>query len=1078
MVGELGVAERADDRFLGGTVSHRKPVVCAVVCLAVLAGGVTARSGASSAVQAAAAPRTPSPTWAAPSAPFDLRVENVTTPIGIDAAAPRFSWKVTDSDRGDVQSAYHIRVAASATDLAAGTTVWDSGVVASRSMSQVPYAGTVVLRDRTRYVWDVQTWDSHGLASTTTSSWFEMGLLDQADWTGVYINAPFKYAREAFATTSGKTIASARANIAAYLPLTELKYPSPPGFNTSGSYFMWLNGTRVNNDLFEPNWTVTNQRVLYRTYDVTSLLTSGSNVVGFTMSTPNVMLQMDITYTDGTTSSVATDGSWRTAAAPVTYSNYMSNESYDGQKEQPQWMSPTFDDSTWGVPTTVTPSVTRVSAATNPPIRVTKTITPTAIKALGGDKYMVDLGQNYAAIPHFTVTGTAGKVIKIQYGEDWNDSTNTLARMTQQQDTFILRDGAQTFELQFSYRGFRYMVITGFAGMAAPTTTSVQGLAVNTVLPDALTFSSSDSTYNALHEAARRTLQNNAHGYPEDCPHREKAGWGADANAGSASMLYNFQSENFYTNWLNDIRLGQDTNGAIDSVNGLYSGEPSWLDPAWGTVFPILTWNVYRTYGDLGVVQSNYDGIKRFVDYLSTLAPNGTVTPRQSWGWDWAAMQSTIAQVFDTAYYYIDANLVAQMADLLGKPDDATAYRAKATKVKDAFNAAYYVAADHDYRVAGYRSQAGSAMALEAGLVPDDQHQAVVDSLVAFIKQGTKSGVSTTPDTTPGMLSGGVVGSQFIARALTDNGYGDIAGKFFQRTDIGSLGYMVAQGPGTIWEYADVGATLSKDHPALAGQTSWLYESLAGIRQATDSVGFSKIVIDPHRQPGITFVNTTKASPNGDITSNWNTTTPGTTFQHEVGIPFNSTAVVRVSTTGLIHPVISEGGKTIWANGTFTSVPGITAATATGDAVEFTVGSGHYLFATREAQPVRTLVDDVDPHWTINKMALYTPYWASGGTLHTGTAGSSATFQCESCRLLELISETGPARGIFRVRIDGGAWTDVDLYETKPRYQVSVWTSPPLTDGPHTMDIEVRGKNQNSLSTTVEIDAAGVTALG
>ena len=1069
---------------VGEIVSHRTAIACLSAC-AVAVGSFAPRPSAVTAGLArpailapAAVTSVPAPAWAAPSAPTDLRVENTITPLGLDIAAPRFSWKVTDTDRGDSQSAYQIRVAATAADLANGTTVWDSGVVSSSSMSQVAYAGTP-LAEKTRYVWDVRSWDSHGLGSTTSSSWFEMGLLAQSDWTGTYIDTPFQYARKAFALADGKTVASARANIAAYVPHTTAKYPSSVRpYNTSGAYSMWINGTKVGNDLFEPNWTVTDQQVFYRTYDVTSLLSSGANVVGFTMSEPKVMLQLNITYTDGTTSSVVTDGSWRTHAAPVTFSDFMSRETYDARNEQPQWMSPTFDDSTWGADRTIASSVPRVSAATNPPIRVTQTITPTTIKALGGDKYMIDLGQNYAAIPHFTVSGSSGNKVTITYGEDWDDSTNTISRMTQQIDTFILRDGTETFDLQFSYRGFRYMVITGFAGMAAPTPASVQGLAVNTVLPDAITFSSSDPTYNALHDAARRTLQNNAHGYPEDCPHREKAGWGADANAASASMLYNFDSENFYTQWLTDIRLGQNPNGSILSVNGLYTGEATWLDPAWATVLPILTWNVYRTYGDLRVVQSNYTAIKRFVDYLTTIAPGKIVIPQQNWGNDWAALQWTNPRVFDTAYYFIDANLVASMADLLGNTDDAATYRTLAASIKASFNSAFYVAADHDYRYAGYRSQAGDAMALEAGLVPDDQHQAVVDSLVAFIAQGTTSTDSTVPSTLPGMLSGGVTGSQYIARALTDNGYGDIAGKYFQRTDSGSLGYMVAQGPGTIWEYPNVGASLSKDHPALAGQTSWLYESLAGIRQADGTAGFSSLVIDPHRQPGVTFVNTTKATPNGDVTSNWNTTTPGYTFVHEVGIPFNSTAVVRVSTSGLTHPVITEGGTTIWGNGTFTPVAGVTAATVKGDVVEFTVGAGHYVFGTAEAKPVRTLVEDTDSHWTTKGMTLYKPIsWATGNSVTSGWQGSSASFQCESCRLLELISETGPARGIFRVRIDGGSWTSVDLYAAIPKYQQSVWTSPPLPDGPHTMDIEAIGKNPSSIAPVVEIDAAAVTAL-
>jgi alpha-L-rhamnosidase len=47
-----------------------------------------------------------------------------------------------------------------------------------------------------------------------------------------------------------------------------------------GSYRVFLNGSRVGGDVLTPDFTDYRKRVLYQTYDVTSLLVSGNNVIG------------------------------------------------------------------------------------------------------------------------------------------------------------------------------------------------------------------------------------------------------------------------------------------------------------------------------------------------------------------------------------------------------------------------------------------------------------------------------------------------------------------------------------------------------------------------------------------------------------------------------------------------------------------------------------------------------------------------------------------------------------------------------------------------------------------------------
>lgn len=112
-----------------------------------------------------------------------LTVEYATAPIGIDAAAPRFGWRMAApaGARGLIQAAYRIVVKGPA-----GTSVWDSGRRAGSESIGIVYAGAP-LKASTRYDWTVTVWEQAG-GVLTASSRFETGLMDPdpklAAWEG------------------------------------------------------------------------------------------------------------------------------------------------------------------------------------------------------------------------------------------------------------------------------------------------------------------------------------------------------------------------------------------------------------------------------------------------------------------------------------------------------------------------------------------------------------------------------------------------------------------------------------------------------------------------------------------------------------------------------------------------------------------------------------------------------------------------------------------------------------------------------------------------------------------------------
>ncbi|WP_240783629.1 family 78 glycoside hydrolase catalytic domain [Stenotrophobium rhamnosiphilum] len=162
-------------------IEKRRAEYLAVVCAAlVLAGQPAFASGSGKSIstskqQSAAVKMIPS----------DLRVEYAKQPIGIDVLHPRLTWKIPSTGDGR-QSAYQIRVATSASGFERAA-LWDSGRVKSAESVQLPYAGPA-LTSRTRYWWQVRTWDGKGQASEwSEASFWEMGLLAKSDWSAQWI---------------------------------------------------------------------------------------------------------------------------------------------------------------------------------------------------------------------------------------------------------------------------------------------------------------------------------------------------------------------------------------------------------------------------------------------------------------------------------------------------------------------------------------------------------------------------------------------------------------------------------------------------------------------------------------------------------------------------------------------------------------------------------------------------------------------------------------------------------------------------------------------------------------------------
>ncbi len=194
---------------------------------------------------------------------IDGRADN---PLGVDDTTPNLGWRVS----GGTQTAYEIR-AASSVALLATPDLWDSGKVTSSQSFGILYGGAA-LTSRQPVVWQVRVWDDLDFASDWSApALWEMGLLNPNDWgaakwieyPGWTEAQPLPIFARAFTPADGKTVRQARLYLSG-----------------AGPFVASLNGKSVTDEVLAPGYTNLQLEAEYHTYDVTSLLTSGSNTLG------------------------------------------------------------------------------------------------------------------------------------------------------------------------------------------------------------------------------------------------------------------------------------------------------------------------------------------------------------------------------------------------------------------------------------------------------------------------------------------------------------------------------------------------------------------------------------------------------------------------------------------------------------------------------------------------------------------------------------------------------------------------------------------------------------------------------
>lgn len=874
-----------------------------------------------------------------------LQCNAAAQPMAVEDATPRLEWHLTAAHpemRGVGESAYRVLVASSRRLLDEGRgDMWDSGRVASGDSFGVVYRGKALAAEKT-YFWKVMLWDDRGEAApwSSVSSW----TMAPQQWAA-------KWIAEAGTTNETAEMPLFRRRFAVKHRLTRaMLYVSALGQGE-----VHLNGAKVGNAELAPSWTDYRKTIRYEAYDVTAILRAGENAVGVMVGNgmfnvvktphrytklvnsfgrPMVMLQMRLTYADGTTETVVSDGSWKAAAGPITFSSTYGGEDYDATKEQAGWDTAAFNDSAWQQVAVVDGPGGKLATEVAPPIKMMKTYAPVKTTEVKPGVVVYDLGQNFAGWPDIKVRGAEGAVVKMIPGELLNADGTVSQRSSggPQWFSYTLKgSGVEEWHPRFSYYGFRYVQVEWPAGKGAVV--SLIGDAVHTSSPAAGEFASSNEMLNRIHHLIVMAMQNNSVSLFTDCPHREKLGWLEETHLVAPGLIFNTDLHGLFAATEKNMADAQKADGMVPTTAPQYTvfakqGYGVFDDsPEWGSASILAAWSAYRAYGDLGELQRDYPMMQRYVNFLESKAKDGIVAYGLG---DWYDIgpggpgfgKQTTLGVTATLMLYQDAMTMAKIAKLLDKPQDAAGYEALASRTGAAFNARFWNASTGQYDKG---SQTANAMPLELRLVPEAQRADVLEHIVADI-HAHNDHVTT-----------GEVGYPYMLRALMAAGRSDVLMAMMMRKDPPSYGSQLEAGATSLTEAWDANPHSSQDHFMLGGAEEWFYRGLGGITFDLSQKRDERIVIHPAIVDGVSWVKCSYRSKLGEIKSGWKKS--GSTLTMDVTIPAGATATVWVPAS--IATNVTESG-TLAAKAS-----GVTFVREAGGAAVYRVASGSYHFSVR-----------------------------------------------------------------------------------------------------------------------------------
>jgi len=853
-----------------------------------------------------------------------IKINRLENPDSVPLTGNTISWK-TQSDKNAVtQKSYQIVLIDDS-----GKKVFDSGIVESDEQLQVPLKAS--LQEAKKYSLHLKVVNNFGEKAEKKIS-FISGIEDwkNAEW----IRAPKELRCPIFSAnmeTKGK-IKSAYAFVCGL-----------------GLHEFLVNDKKVGDKVLEPAQTNYEQYAYYTTYDLTNLLKKGSNnfkiwlgegfyrqdVVwggGLTYSIPLTKATIIVTYENGKQDVLVTNiDDWKYSASPISSANYHEGETYNANLEN------VFD---WKTPEIATGKDIPAKLIPSPmePMRIVKSL-PIQKIWKGENGYIIDIGQLVVGWVEINVENAKDKKFVLRFTEALNKektkldfrSTGIQATTLEQKHIYISNGKEkQVWSPRYVYHSFRYIELEGFD--FEPDKNFLTAKVIHTDFKEAGEFECSNDNMNMLHNLALWSMRGNSQGITTDCPAREKSGWLGDAHATIRAHSNNFDAQAFWKKFTDD--MFSSANIKTKTFRNLYwdnrpefdkpEGFPLMCAPGrrhcgaasydWGTALVQLPYSMYLYYGDKNILEEYYDNMVWWNDFVSDeIKEDGCLEGGLG---DWCATfpGTSNRDLISNMFYYSELKILSEVAEILGKKDDVEKFNSRATKTKEAIIKKFYDTEKKFYKRVNepeYANHTECSLALELGLIPDGDEQAVSDNIVKSSKEKTWNFVNV-----------GCFGIERIFTQLAKYGNKEHAFKVLDKKGTHSFEWM--------WKYYDA-TTLWETLPVYGehdrGDGSWnhvfqcgfdrfFYEDIVGIAPMSEFPGFKKILFAPKMFEFLDYAKSTKETPYGLVTSSWKNSNNSITW--EISIPSNSSGKIvlqnidNLKINGKKPKVLTKNSNTIF----------------------------------------------------------------------------------------------------------------------------------------------------------------------
>ena len=630
-----------------------------------------------------------------------------------------------------------------------------------------------------------------------------------------------------------------------------------------GFYEIYVNGKRITKGHLSPYIVNSDQVLPYDHYDVSDMMVYGENTFAFQLgngmqngfggfvwsfekarfnSAPKLAFAIE-TVIEGKKQVIEADEKTLCHPSPIYFDDLRMGEKYDARREIPNWNLPGCDLSDWTPAIPVPTDRGEQMLACNKPIVATGEMRAISITK-EDDAYIYDFGYNCVGLTRLNVKGNYGQHIVIDHGELIQNGKFTQSNITftssiqfgqpkyVQRTEYICRGGeTETYIPSFTYYGFRYARVTGITEEQA-TPELLTYVIMNTELGDRGDFKCSNETLNKLQEMTRRSTLGNFQHFPNDCPHREKNGWTADAALSAEQTIMNFEPEDSYLMWEKCIARAMDNRGALPGIVPTGGWGFAWGNgPAWDSVLVYLPYFTAVLRDDLRAAKEASREMLRYFAYLRTRFDENGLLSIGLGDWCPAFPDYMPPLIFtDSTISYDLAVKAAYLYNRLNMRLEADYCRAFAGEMRACIREHLL---DKDTMRFSTGTQSCQAMAIFYGLCDSDEEKekAFLILLDEIHAKDDHMGV-------------GVLGGRVIFRVLCDFGYEDLAIKMITRPDQPSYGCMIEDGLTTLGETPRPPYS-SLNHHFWGDISALMIEYFAGIRVNPDLLGADHIDIAP-----------------------------------------------------------------------------------------------------------------------------------------------------------------------------------------------------------------------------------------